>query len=358
MVTIADLKNHLDTLAIAAPAASAFDFSTIDLHQALPLAADYLVRPGQQEVVERYEQVFKTCLKAMFERGLSSADARFVAEVTQRVGFVSKFKPYGIKCATVLGYSVFFLKPGMGFSFQRHRTRKTELFHMLDILDRGQIYLSSSEAWDAVYEKEAFNAWLSGKADARYQAWSRRPEPGEVYLVTSLDTVHTVLGCVLEEFATVSTDMVDRLHDQNPRGECPVVPQETVNAWLAKLPRPLPSTCWSSLQEKPLPLEAERGDGTLRVVLADAGEFLAERYEIAEGRRLIIPGDAERARSLFWLGGDGLVTLAAQEEAAAEPLPVKAGEVIITGPGVTATITAQSALSISAHTIRPALALD
>jgi hypothetical protein len=37
--------------------------------------------------------------------------------------------------------------------------------------------------------------------------------------------VHTVIGCILEEFATVSTDMVHRLHDQN-RGR-PIPPHFT-----------------------------------------------------------------------------------------------------------------------------------
>lgn len=357
MSAITVLKAHLEQLALSAPVAD-FVYSQVAPREALPVVADYLTRPGQQETVERYEQVFKTYLKALFESGLSSSDARFVAEVTKRVGFVLKFKPYGIKCATVLGYSLFFLKPGMGFSFQRHRTRKTELFHMLDILDRGQIYLSTSQAWDAVYDKDAFNAWLAGNPDERYQAWSRRPNPGEVYLVTNLDTVHTVLGCVLEEFATVSTDMVDRLHDQNPRGECPVVPQATVNEWLAHLPRPLPTDCWSSLAEPPVPLVAERGEGTLRVVLADAGEFLAERYEVEAGRTLVIPADKERGRSLFCLGGASQVTLAAAGEAPSEPILLKAGEVIIVGPNVSAVIAAEAAVSISAHTIRPGLALD
>ena len=41
------------------------------------------------------------------------------------------------------------------------------------------------------------------------------PKPGDVIVIDRLNVVHAVLGCVLAEFATVSTDMVDRLHDQN-----------------------------------------------------------------------------------------------------------------------------------------------
>jgi len=36
-----------------------------------------------------------------------------------------------------------------------------------------------------------------------------------VFIISELGVVHTVMGCVLEEYATVSTDMVERLHDQN-----------------------------------------------------------------------------------------------------------------------------------------------
>jgi hypothetical protein len=41
------------------------------------------------------------------------------------------------------------------------------------------------------------------------------PTPGDVFVIDKLGVVHTVIGCILEEFATVSTDMVDRLHNQN-----------------------------------------------------------------------------------------------------------------------------------------------
>jgi len=37
----------------------------------------------------------------------------------------------------------------------------------------------------------------------------------------------------------VSTDMVDRLHDQNPRGEVPIVESAKLDQWLAELPNPV-----------------------------------------------------------------------------------------------------------------------
>ncbi len=337
----------------------AFDFEAVPLRQALPLVALYLKRPMKMEWVEPIEGIFKRYLKSAFHLEMSGEDARFVAEVSKAVGFVLKFKPYGIKCATALGYSIFFLRPGMGFSFQRHRTRKTELFHMIETLDRGQIYLSTSREWDAVYDRDSFDRWLAGEANARYQAYSRRPSPGDVYLVTELDTVHSVLGCVLEEFATVSTDMVDRLHDQNTnRDDCPMVASETVASWLANLPRPIPSHCWSSLSAPPTSLTTVHGEGTERILLADAGDFLAERFEIEASAILHIPVEGKRARSLFCLGGQCQVVLQAPGEAGGASLSLAAGEVILVGPNIAVTVEAEVQTSLSSHTILPALALD
>ncbi len=47
------------------------------------------------------------------------------------------------------------------------------------------------------------------------------PRPGDVIVIDKLSVVHSVVGCVLAEFATVSTDMVDRLHDQNEGAPIP-----------------------------------------------------------------------------------------------------------------------------------------
>jgi hypothetical protein len=356
--TITDLEVLLEAMCNGAPQPP-FDYGALSSYEALPVVARFLKRPMQMDRVELIEGVFKRFLKAAFRPGLGGAEARFVAELSRTIGFVYKFKPYGVKCATALGYAIFFLWDGMGFSFQRHRTRKTELFHMLKTLDRGQIYLSTSREWDAVYERDAFDRWLSGTPDARYAAYARRPEPGDVYLVTELDTVHSVLGCVLEEYATVSTDMVDRLHDQNTRGEVPIVASATLDQWLAELPCPVPGSCWKSLSAPPVTLPARVQDGVRHIVLADTSEFLAERFDIESGRTLTIAADAERARSLFCLGGDCRVMLRDSSESGdVAPLRLAAGQVILIGPGVRIGVQAAVATSLSSHTIRPELALD
>lgn len=54
-----------------------------------------------------------------------------------------------------------------------------------------------------------------GSPDGFFDQRAFRPSPGDVFVISELGVVHTVIGCILEEFATVSTDMVHRLHDQN-----------------------------------------------------------------------------------------------------------------------------------------------
>ncbi len=351
----ADLVGLLDGYCSGA-ADRPFDHDAVSWRDALPVIASYLKRPMKMDRIERIEAVFKRYLHLAFQTNLSAGDARSIAEVTKKVGFILKFKPYGVKCATPLGYSLFFLRPGMGFSFQRHLTRKTELFHMLKILERGQVYLSTSEAWNAVYDKDAFNRWLAGTPDARYEKYSVKPNPGDVYLVTELETVHSVLGCVLEEYATVSVDMVDRLHDQNTgRDDVDFVDGATVEKWLAELPRPLPTSCWKTLTEPPVPMVRTEHAGVQHIVLADTGEFLAERFEVNAGCVERIAADPARARSIFCLGGRCRVEM--RTAAASEQVDLNAGEVIIIPPRIEHTIFADVLSSLSSHTIRPELAL-
>src|SRR5262249_55217433 len=56
-------------------------------------------------------------------------------------------------------------------------------------------------------------AWADGHPERSPIAY--RPQVGDVAVVEDLSTVHTVIGCLLEEYATSSYDVVMRLHDQN-----------------------------------------------------------------------------------------------------------------------------------------------
>ena len=140
---------------------------------------------------------------------------RSLASFQQDLGFLLKYKSYAVKAASPLGYSVFLQRRGEGFSFQQHVTHKTEIFYILDVLPGGFVFLCDFDDWKRIYDRDSFLAWMNGAPDSRYERFRFVPEPGDVIVIDKLSVVHSVVGCVLAEFATVSTDMVDRLHDQN-----------------------------------------------------------------------------------------------------------------------------------------------
>lgn len=183
--------------------------------EALPVLERQIMQDLPIERIERIESALKLVLLGLFERGVSGAVARELAEFQKRIGFVLKYKSYSIKAASPLGYSIFLQNAREGFSFQRHITHKTEVFHILERLPGGFVFLCEYDEWLDCYEKDSFNAWLGGRSDPRYDRFRFDAQPGDVFIIDKLNVVHTVVGCVLEEFATVSTDMVDRLHDQN-----------------------------------------------------------------------------------------------------------------------------------------------
>ena len=47
-----------------------------------------------------------------------------------RLGFLRKYKSYGIKFSSPFGYSIFTLHDGKGFSVQVHQAAKVEAFHV------------------------------------------------------------------------------------------------------------------------------------------------------------------------------------------------------------------------------------
>ena len=183
--------------------------------ETLSAIAEQLRTDSPIDVLERVEHTLKERLKRELAAPLDGRRMRELASFQQNVGFLLKYKSYAIKAANPLGYSVFLQRPGEGFSFQRHVTHKTEIFYILDVLPGGYVFLCDFEEWKRAYQRDAFLAWLGGKPDERYERFRFVPQPGDVIVIDRLNVVHTVMGCTLAEFATVSTDMVDRLHDQN-----------------------------------------------------------------------------------------------------------------------------------------------
>ena len=173
------------------------------------------------DVLEQAERELKQHLQNALAGPLDGEAIRALASLQQQIGFLPKYKSYAVKAASPLGYSVFLQRPGEGFSFQQHIKHKTELFYVLDVLPGGYVFLCDYEEWQRIYDRGEFLAWLGGRPDARYERWKLVPQPGDVIIIDKLNVVHSVIGCTLVEFATVSTDMVDRLYDQNQGRKIP-----------------------------------------------------------------------------------------------------------------------------------------
>jgi mannose-6-phosphate isomerase-like protein (cupin superfamily) len=306
---------------------------------ALPVLAGRLTADAPIEVVERFEAILKGVLLEGLAGGVPGSTAREVARFQQETGFLFKYKSYAVKCATPLGYSVFFQRPGEGFSFQRHITRKTEVFHILDVLPGGYAFVCRYEDWAAAYEPVSFAAWLAGGADPRYDAFRFDVRPGDVFVIDQLNVVHTVIGCVLEEFATVSTDMVDRLYDQNLGKP---IPPEFDRAWslerLAGLDYPATARVLRPGGRTPVaaPIESVRIPGGTVRTLADTF-VLARHFVVDAGGTTDVQHDDERAAVLHVTAGlGGRVVVADREEATFSvppSLPASKADVLLIPPG-------------------------
>jgi uncharacterized cupin superfamily protein len=307
-------------------------------HAALTELRGHLHRPMSLADTERIEAVAKLYLRAIFRRQVNDDDARFLAQWQRDLGFLLKYKSYGIKCATPLGYSVFLLNPGEGFSFQRHVTRKTEVFHILEPLERALVFLCSSDEWNAVYERGRFDRWLAGENDEELDCIAVRPRPGDVFPVSELGVVHTVLGCILEEFATVSTDMVERLHDQNAGRSEPHVARETVMERLRRVPVCTPR------------VDAESRKNA-RIYTLASGVMDATRVRATRGR-FDLRRDENRARVLYMVDGAASFTLGATE-----PIDARAGELLMIAPGIDTAVEVSDTAAFSMQGIEPEVAL-
>jgi hypothetical protein len=304
---------------------------------------------------EEVEDEVKTLLRAIFREVVNGDDARFLAQWQHDLGFLLKYKSYGVKCATPLGYSVFLLNPGEGFSFQRHLTRKTEIFLILEPLERALVFLCTSPEWEAAYSTDLFQQWLDGARNKQLDCLAIRPLPGDVYHVHDLGLVHSVLGCILEEFATVSTDMVDRLHDQNAGRAEPHIPREQVMARLHRLTAHRPRID---------PTEPESAgvivlEGTAETYRLPADTFEGTRVHASRGR-VVLPPDSRRARVLFMVEGSASCTLQGRgdaEGATHPPIGVRGGELLMIAPGAVTTIEIADAAAFSIQAIEPEVAL-
>jgi mannose-6-phosphate isomerase-like protein (cupin superfamily) len=290
-------------------------------------------------VLEQSERQLKEILRSELAAPLDGLRIRALAAFQQDVGFLLKYKSYAVKAASPLGYSIFLQRPGEGFSFQQHVTHKTEIFYILDVLPGGYVFLCDFADWQRVYQRESFLAWLNGAPDPRYERFKFVPKPGDVIVIDRLSVVHSVVGCVLAEFATVSTDMVDRLYDQN---EGRAIPSEFTRAFseerIRRLVWPetshrvtLESSGWSRAEMPPHAVTGGR-----KTTFGDDDKFTASSFRFDRGATSDIASDARRATCLHVASGSGRLVLGTADEVRRTSPPAlmaKAGDLFLVAPG-------------------------
>jgi mannose-6-phosphate isomerase-like protein (cupin superfamily) len=313
----------------------------VDLHTPAPWASlvDALRTDSPIAVLEASERELKQILQRELAQPLDGDRIRSLASFQQDLGFLLKYKSYAVKAASPLGYSVFLQRPGEGFSFQQHVTHKTEIFYILDVLPGGFVFLCDFDDWKRIYDRDSFLAWMNGSPDDRYERFRFVPQPGDVIVIDRLSVVHSVVGCVLAEFATVSTDMVDRLHDQNEGRSIPLEFTRAFSearirslAWPEKSRRVrFEHSGWSRADIPSHPMK-----GGQQTVFGNDDRFSASIFRISSGAQTDTATVSDRATSLHVASGSGRLLLGTAEElrrASPPALEARAGDLFLVAPG-------------------------
>lgn len=284
----------------------------------LPELQKSFKKPNDIATLERYENVLKAILLAHCTPTLSGADARRIAEFQKDVGFLIKFKSYTVKATTPLGYTIFLHEPKEGFSFQIHKEHKVEVFHIVTVMPGGYVFLCTYDDWKKTYDEESFAKWLAGESVPKYDRFKFVPSPGDVIIVNNLNIVHTVIGCILEEFANVSTDMVDRLYDQNLSKRA-VIPEKYTRDYVKEKLLALESTSPKRLVDfrkdwKVETLKKEDLDGVIKTTIVDVDNFTAINYVFPSFFTSQQMTDPKRHIAFYVWKGEGEIKIGDQEE--------------------------------------------
>ena len=315
-------------------------------------------------VLEQFERQLKEMLTQELAASPDGARIRALASFQRDLGFLLKYKSYAVKAASPLGYSVFLQRPREGFSFQQHVTHKTEIFYILDVLPGGYVFLCDFDEWREIYRRETFRAWLNGSTDPRYERFRFVPRPGDVVVIDRLSVVHSVVGCTLVEFATVSTDMVDRLYDQN---EGLPIPGEFSRAFaearIGRLAWPSESSRvtfgasgWSRAR-----IPATAVTGGCRTSFGGGDRFVASSSRLDPRASSAVTSTAERATSIHVASGSGQLILGTADEVRRTTPPAlaaRAGDLFLVAPGAHYCFVNDGAapLVVAEHSIEPAVA--
>lgn len=310
---------------------------------------------------EAFENVLKRVLADLLSQPCGLAQAREIAAAQQSTGLIIKKKPYAIKASHPLGYSIFLQRPAEGFSFQQHLTHKLEVFHILDVQNEGFVFTCSSDQWRAIYSPQELTAWLGGTPNRYFDKFKHTAKPGDVVVMHQVGTVHTVIGCILEEFATASTDMVKRLHDQNDRASIPpIFTLAFANEALRALPDPRKSQRVDPDTHEVRPASTTRIEHAQETLLNDS--FVkASVTRISPLRHGPFVGPDGRAVALFVRRGSGILSLTqpSRSRESAEPLIITAGDTVTVHPHFGySCVAGREGLVIVEHRIDASIALD
>jgi len=311
--------------------------------------------------LERFEASWKHALGRALLGPLTGADARRLAAFHRDINLLPKYKSYAIKASSPLGYSIFFQEQGKGFSFQQHRHHKIEIFHVLDALPGAFALICTLAEWNAAYDIREFSRWLEGSSNSLYDRWRIPLSPGDVICLERTGIVHSVIGCTLEEFATASTDMVDRLHDQNAGASIPEsYHREKVLDLLRTIPSPSSSQKITGPGGKRLPLEWQGFEGGEIVTLGEVQGLRASRIRLGIKRQTLLKS-GDNSIALFASRGDALLLLGTAEEFThlnPPSLELPRGTATMIPPGMSYEVAAlDQEVEISIHSIRPNVAL-
>jgi hypothetical protein len=334
--------------------------------RALPALGDALAVDMPIEQLEQIEVALKAVLKPLFlGPPLTGPEARAIASFQRESGLLLKYKSYAVKACNPLGYSLFLQQPQRGFSFQRHLEHKVEIFHILNTSPGAFAFICDYTEWQRIYRTDRFAAWLAGAEEPLHERHRTPLQPGDVLIVDRLNVVHTIVGCVLEEFATASTDMVDRLFDQN-RGQHIAFEdrRSEVQARLARLPAPAESCHLTSrdglARRQPIPWTPI--PGAHRLELGALPGCAGAHFLVERGRSTDLTLEKQFAQSFFIHSGSGRLIIADDRERNAltpPSLAMEPGDAFLVPPGVAWGITAdgEAPLRVAQHRILPALAL-
>lgn len=322
-----------------------------------PLTSDMSI-----ESLEQFEAAWKDALGEMMTAPLTGSEARRIAAFQRDVGLLPKYKSYAIKASSPLGYSVFFQEPGQGFSFQQHRHHKVEIFHVLDVMPGSFALICTLDEWNALYERDSFSRWLEGSGNPAYEKWRIPLRPGDVLCLQKTGIVHSVIGCILEEFATASTDMVDRLHDQNAGAP---IPESFCRERALQLLRTVPSPEVSQSVSVPgmtrHQLARQGFPGGDLTTIGEVPGLRASRIRLESRRQSPLQKSEDQALVLFASRGDAHLLLGTEAELVRQDPPsleLPRGTAAMIPPGMSYEIAALgSEVEVSLHSIRPEVAL-